>query len=280
LAKRAKNPAQNVTEQDREFIDMALIAAGMKLYNVIVAYTPQAYARKYLLEATKKDLAATRLAYEAAERGTPDSWTAPGELNIKLAEWLSEKAREAGQAEETYLHSRDLRQDVLQVLEKKGIYMNLRQRIRRKRGKEKHIGSARKLASRGGGRPSHYRITVDMEKLHLASAKPVVQDYLHAKLRKSNLQYLYEKFMISALFHAIRLADDEEQAAELAKNLVKSTGGGTDATGEAGMQEFIQWLRGLDEKQVEALAAKEAKESAKRKKGAAYFLPSLLLLHS
>jgi hypothetical protein len=164
--------------------------------------------------------------------------------------------------------------EMLQKLESVGVYLNItgKKQIKSQRGKTKR-GKRQKhdtTIPNPAGRPSVYKITDLFQKLKRVMSKPEAQDLLYKHLKQSKLLYKYEKFMIEAGYHAIRM--DET----VAQKMIKATD--SDPVTDSAINLFRKHLLTLDDSELEALAAKRAESSIERLKGDPYSILGLFHL--
>jgi hypothetical protein len=152
--------------------------------------------------------------------------------------------------------------EALQTLEALGVYLHTKDRkeIKSLLGKshpgkpETHDPTDVKL----DGRPSAYRITDGFQKLKTTAAKPKAQELLYKQLKESNLLYRYEKFIIEALYHAIKM--DEE----IAKKMIKATD--SVPVKDSSITAIRNLLLEANDIQLQDAAAKEAEYNVLRRK--------------
>jgi hypothetical protein len=255
------------------------------LYNVTKEYrNPKDYAEKVILKKTKskQNLATIRQLYNARKeesRQLVDS----SRVNKELAKVMSNGIKQDtidittslddNVQPDIYLDPRR-NTEVLQKLESIGVYLNIRgkKQIKLQRGKIKKGKREKydKTIANPEGRPSAYKTTDFFQKIKRVMSKPEAQKLLYQQLKQSNLLYTYEKFMIEAGYHAIRM--DET----VAQKMSKSTD--TNPVTDSAINSFRKHLLSLNDNELEGLAAKEAELSIERLKGDPYSLLGLFHL--
>jgi hypothetical protein len=148
----------------------------------------------------------------------PDHLFKPREINEKLANDIrivtqqnyKEIVVEEHEAEKGFLHPRDLREGVLEKLEKEGIFLHLegKKEIRNQQYKTARLGrksSSDKVHDDRGGKRSAYIITEEVMKLKKAMEKPGAIDFLHNKVIGSGLAHQLTKFQMLAFLNAAKM---------------------------------------------------------------------------
>ena len=272
MAETQKNNAE-LTEEDMEIIHRILLHCGASLYNVIAQYhTPLEYAQKVILKKIKsnQNLAIIRLLYNA-NNNVDEKLIFNDEQNKELAKVmldgnLYDQIDITTSGDDKIQHDKYLDSprmtEALQTLEALGVYLNTKDRkeIKSLLGKshpgkpETHDPTEVKL----DGRPSTYRITDGFQKLKKTAAKPKAQEILYKQLKESKLLYRYEKFMIEALYHSIKMNE------ETAKKMIKATD--SVPVKDSSITAIRNKVLILNDSQLQDLAAKEAEYNIQRRK--------------
>ena len=199
MIRKAKYPDQELTDEDIEILDKVTLKYAVKFCALIQKYSgPKDYAEKVVLKRlqSEKDLATLYTLMYA--RDSPSGHVfRPGEINRKLAEDIRDNFQQdcmditvepevSKNYPKVFLNPRSLRENVLKILEKEGIFINISsnkeirhlERARRNPGKK---SSSEQVKSDRGGKPSVYVVTEDLEKLNKAMEKPSAVDFLYKK---------------------------------------------------------------------------------------------------
>ena len=161
-----------------------------------------------------------------------------------------------------FLHPRDM-SGVIDILEKGGILVNLlgKKEIRsrtgasRRRGRLGHENSL-ESSRRTGGRPSACTTTEMVEKIKEVMSKQEARDLLRNKLLKTSLTYKFERFMIMAFFHTVKLD------VEVAEKWLRLAAPQENMHQLVESRPTIQFISSLDDQQIEVLADRFSKLSA------------------
>jgi hypothetical protein len=275
VARKAKYPAQVLTEEDKEVIDQVAFKYAVKFYALIQKYrNPKKYAKKVVLKLlqSKKDIAILyTLTY--ARQSPPRYVFKPGEINQKLADDIRDSIQHdymdmtvESEGIENYpkgfFHSRYLRENVLKTLEKEGIFINItgNKEIRRLERERRHAGkksSSDQVKSERGGKPSAYVVTEDVEKLNKAMKKPGAIDFLYEKVIASTLAHRLAKFGILAFLHAAKMNEGAlDKLIRIGASLINSNVTEKDT---ADFKVFFKRLQLIEDDQLEQYADNIAK---------------------
>jgi hypothetical protein len=267
-----KNHA-DLTEEDFEIINGILLRCGALLYNVRAQYhTPLEYAQKVISKRIKsnQNLAIIRLLYNA-NNNVDETLIFNDEQNKELAKVMLD-GNQYDQIDITTSGDEKIQHDkyipsprmteALQTLDALGVRRNIKDRkeIKSLLGKS-HPGKPETHDPIGvmlDRRPSAYRITDGFQKLKKTAAKPKAQKLLYKQLKESNLLYRYEKFMIEALYHAIKM--DEGTA----KKMIKATD--SVPVKDSSITSIRNKVLILNDSQLQDSAAKDAEYNVQRRK--------------
>jgi hypothetical protein len=216
MVKRAKNPAQ-LTEEEKDTVDQVILVWGAA-YADIIRESPKSFAEKMIsFTKSKKKIASSYLFSINSRKMESGQIITPAALNREMAKTMLDNANAQDPTDITthkvgaskitaYINSTDMT-ELLRLLTLGYIYQNtkgkkeVRLRIRRGR-KEKPKSDM--TYTRPSGRPSVYGITQKIEKLKALVSKPEACDRIRKALVDSGLVCKYEKFMIQALYYALR----------------------------------------------------------------------------
>jgi hypothetical protein len=218
MAKNPKYPIQDLSEEDIEILDKAVMNYAVLLYDLIQQYhDPKRYAEEIVKMVRKAGNIAGVLT-ATYTRNIPNGYQfRPGELNQKLALDIENVMQEqyeslAGRVQcyesKKLLHPRDIT-GVLKKLEEMGIFIHLKtkEEILNHQIARPHVdkgNSAAKILGERGGKLSSYVIAAEVQRLKVALKKPCSIDYLNKKLIKSDLVSKLYRFIILAFLHAAK----------------------------------------------------------------------------
>jgi hypothetical protein len=223
MTEKAKYPDQDLTEEDKKILDEISYKYLAAYYNLTQKYSsPMEYAREEILKPiqSKKNVAILHaIAY--AKNSPHGHLFRPGEINETLANQtrnflpqnyakIGIQLKEDEQDSKRFLHPRDLREKVLEELERLGIFIHLdgKEEIRRHESQPRHPGrtpSSDEIGNNRGGKPSRYIVSEDVEKLKTALEKPNALKYLRDKMARSDLAYRLAKFHFTGFLYAAKM---------------------------------------------------------------------------
>lgn len=274
MAKKTKYSAEKLTCEDKDILEQVVIKYVVKFYALTEKYpNPKKYAENVILKGMQSDENIASLYTIAYARNYPsDSIFRPRQINKKLAndirktipqDYLKPESEKTDDHFRRFLHSRDLRERVLQKLENMGIFIHLEGKEEIKRQEHKTYRPGKKSSydevcdNDRGGKRSAYKVTEKVEKLKNAMEKPEAIDFLYGKIIRSGLAHKLAKFNILSYLHAAKI---DETA------LHKMMGVGASLMQDNIRQEdtasftlFYQGLQLVDDNQLEQYADRIAK---------------------
>jgi hypothetical protein len=217
VAKKAKYPAQKLTEEDKELIGQISLKYALKFYSLKEKYqNPKAFAKVILKEASSRKNIAGIYTLAIDRNATSNHLFRPNEINQDLANIIQKNIQQdlrdmtlVKEFSNLYIHPSDLR-EVLKKLEKIGVFFHMTTKDEIKdleRGK-RHAGkkpSSYEGNRDRGGKPSAYRLTEDFKKLKNVIEKPGAVELLFEEIAKSRLAYKLIKFLLLAFWYAAKM---------------------------------------------------------------------------
>lgn len=290
---RVVNDKQKALTQDDYHLIRTIVLGWFFLHNVLMKLSPEDFAEKVFLKVTssEKRPATIRLLFDLIrEKSNPI--VSPQEFNKKLAkETLDKSAQDMTKDimmpfgdrryDKQYLHAPRM-SEILQYLKDRGLLEHIegkkaiKKEIHRLPGKlEVKRDSSDIFGERFNGKPSAYKKTETVDKLAKLLQKAQARSIVYEILKRFNILYEHEKFMLSAFFIALKRSKpiDISRNDSLAQKVIKATNG--PPVEERKIKSLQDQLIKLDENQVKQLAAERAMESIERQKNDAYFLTGL-----
>jgi hypothetical protein len=218
VAKKAKYPAQKLTEEDKELIGQLALKYIAASYALIGKYPkPKDYAENVILKIfrSKNDLAVLHV-LSVAKNATPSHLHKPREIKQLLVNTIQSSVRQdfkdmkSVQEFLEYLNlPRELRKALRGVedmgafdhLTKKDEIRNLERGTRHAGKKPSYYEDDRDL----GGNPSSYKKRGEFEKLKNVMEKPGAIELFYERLARSDLAYKLVKFQQLALWYAVKM---------------------------------------------------------------------------
>ena len=137
------------------------------------------------------------------------------------------------------------------------------------------------FGERFGGQPSAYMKTNLVERINRLLRKPQAQNLVYTALKRTNILYEYEWFMLSAFYIALkrRKRIDIHKNISMSQAVINATDNNPEGNPKTELMvlKIQEQIANYDEYQIKQFAAEKAKESIKRRKDDAYSLPGLFL---
>jgi hypothetical protein len=218
---KPKYPTCKLTKLDKEVLDNIILIYLLKSYSLIEKYgSPKKFAKRVISKKLSSDSILGLIHSLAHIKNAPVSHEfTPAQLNKILTEeifdgaigeYMSSKGMlsKIEAIHRKFIHSRDLRERVLEPLEAEGILLHRDQEqakkssIYQQQGKRKSVSNS--MRDRGGMR-SVYTTADHVNRLKGILEKPASLDYLLDRLIKSGLAYKTTKFFVSTALYAMKM---------------------------------------------------------------------------
>jgi hypothetical protein len=294
--KQTAKDDEKISEEDHQTIS-TIVLGWIFYWNMLMKITPEDYAERVFLKIgkSKKKPGTIRTLFDLI-RETSNSVKSPDEFNQALArEILDQSMKTVSMDEGSHLGNQEhLRRyldrrrmsEILQFLTDRRVLRHIRgkQAIR----KEMHrlpgrIGSRpfNTFGERFGGQPSAYMKTNLVERINRLLRKPQARNLVYTVLKKTNILYEYEWFMLSAFYISLKRRKhiDIRKNVSMAQAVINATDNNPEENPETELMvlNMLEQIANYDEYQIKRFAAEKAKESIKRRKDDAYFLMGLFL---
>jgi hypothetical protein len=273
VARNSKYPL-NLTTEDKRILDYAIIRFVAEFYVLIQKYpNPKDYAKKVIIRNSQSDKRTALMCTVTYSRSFPAGHIfTPAELNRRLISDLrrtiekgyNQSVKGDSSYTERFLHPRDLREGVLEVLERRGmlIHMETVGLIRgRRRSTLRGRRSSTDVNDYRGGRLSEYEFSEVIKKIQKFVEKPGAVEYFYRGTLNSGLAHRLATYNILAGFHAVML--DEKTFHRV--TAVGASFMETDVREEK-LKIFFQVLRRFSDKQLEEYTEIAAKQLLRRRK--------------
>jgi hypothetical protein len=215
MANTPKYPSQKLTKEDIDILEKIITRYLVKFYALTQKYpNPKVYAEKVILRRMQSNGTIGTLYVMASAINYPSNHIfEPGQINKKLASDIRNAIGQdyrdlsSEQNDNGLLHSRDLRERVLDKLEVLGIFVNIsgKKEIRQESRSIKKGNTETKIKDDRGGKPSAEKLTDDVKKLKKVMEKPESLDFLYEKIIKSGLAHKLAKYKLLAVLHAAKM---------------------------------------------------------------------------
>jgi hypothetical protein len=251
----------NLTTDDKRFLDYLVIRFVAESYALIQKYPdPKDYAKMALGNLQSDKCAAFFYTLTYSKSLPAGHVFTPADLNRKLIANLEGTVEQAYRSHtERFLHPRDLREAVLEKLEKRGMFIHIEKdgliRGRRRgtlRGKRPSIG----VDNYHGGRLSEYKVSEEIEKIKKFIENPVAVKYFYRGVLNSGYAHRFATYFILASFHAEIMSDEKtlHRVTAIGASFIETV------LDEENYKTLYQELRRLTDKQLEEYAENTAKQ--------------------
>jgi hypothetical protein len=204
VAKKAKYPAQKLTEEDKALIGQISLKFAVRLCALISKHpNPKDYAEKVILkDVHSKNYVAGVHMLAIAKNATSNHLFRPSEINKTLANIIRTYDRQQDFRSSVLLHPRNLRR-VLKDHEELGTFIRLTKKDEIKEF-EREARRPRKKNSPevNEGKPSAYLLTEELKKLKNVMEKPGAIELFFMHINVDDLAYKLMKYIMLAVLHA------------------------------------------------------------------------------
>ena len=282
--KKVSSPEKKSLSPEEQELVAIIILGWSLIYNLLKKIRPEMYAQKLLKAVgSQRRIAETRLMFDSI-REESNTLLSPEEYNDKLTREMLDQSvndleditvapEERGNVK---ILSPSNMNFVLKTLVDIGLLESItgrnaiKRNLHRYRGRS-DSGSKDTFAERFHGRPSAYKKSSRVNKLHKLITNPEARKLVYTTLRNSGILFNYEKFCFASVFIAQKI--DVSKGDSIAQRILKATGGNVIA--ESKIKSLQNQLMKLSDEQIKQFAAERAKVSMEERKDDAYFLLGL-----